>query len=102
MAAVQLWCRVRVVRPDGSELAACELHGPGDADLKVVDDVARITLMAGRLGGRIVLSEVSATLRDLLELAGLGVEMERQTELGEETLWVQERQEERHPGDLAP
>ena len=37
----------------------------------------RVALMAKRLGGSILLTEVSADLRALLELAGLGLEMER-------------------------
>ncbi len=65
-----------------------------------MDDVARLALLAGRLGGGIVLTEVSPALRTLLELAGLRVEVEGQAELGEEPLGVQEGQEEGHPGDL--
>ena len=100
MAAVELWCRVRVVDPDGAELARYVLEGPGAPDLGAVDDVARLALLAGRLGGDIVLANVSPVLLGLLELAGLRVEVEGQTELGEEPLGIQERQEERHPGDL--
>lgn len=108
MAAVQLWCRVRVVGTDGAELARCVLEGPGAPDLGAVDDLARLVLLAGRFGGGIVLAEVSPTLGALLELAGLRVELgglrvevEGQAELGEQPIGVQEGQEERHPGDLA-
>jgi len=100
MPAVELWCRVTVVGPDGAELARSVLAGPGAPDLAAVDDVARLALLAGRLGGGIVLADVSPALRALLELAGLCVEVERQAELGEEPLGVQEGQEERHLGDL--
>jgi len=89
-----------VVGPDGAELACCLLGGPGAPDLEAVDDVAHLALLAGRLGGGIVLAEVSPALRALLELAGLRVEVEGQAELGKEPLGVQEGQEERHPGDL--
>ena len=78
-----------------------ELGGPGLPDLGAVDDVARLALLAGRLGGRIVLSDVSPAMRSLLELAGLGVEVEGEAEGGEEPLGVEEGQEELHPGDLA-
>jgi hypothetical protein len=67
-----------------------------------VDDVARLELLAGRLGGGIVLAELSPLLRELLELSGLRVEMEGEAELGEKSLGVQEGQEEMHFGDLPP
>jgi hypothetical protein len=77
MAAVQLWCRVRFVGPDGGELARWALQGRGAPDLGVVDDLARLVLLAGRLGGGVVVSELSPALAALLELAGLPVEVER-------------------------
>jgi hypothetical protein len=97
---VNLWCRVLVVGADHTALARHQLGGPGDPDLGTVDDVARLALQAGRVGGRIVLSEVTPALRSLLELAGLGVEMEWKPEGGEEPLGVERVQEELHPGDL--
>lgn len=109
MAAVQLWCRVRLVGHDGAALACSTLSGPSAPDLRAVNDVARLALMARRLGYGIVLDEVAPALRALLELAGLlvevaglGVEVQGQAELGEEPLGFQERQEERQPGDLPP
>ncbi|MGP0030286.1 MAG: hypothetical protein ACLPVF_07240 [Acidimicrobiales bacterium] len=101
MATLQLWCRVTLVGPDGTHWASGALEGPGDPDVGVVDDVAHLRLLAGRLGGRLVLAEVSPALRALLDLAGLG-QVEWEAEGGEEAFGVQERQEERHPGDLAP
>ncbi|MFI5040631.1 MAG: hypothetical protein ACHQNA_02070 [Acidimicrobiales bacterium] len=107
MAAVQLWCRVTVVGVDGAELARCVLEGAGAPDLSAVDAVARLALAAGRLGGGVVLTELSPDLRALLELAGLRpgvaglrVEVEGQTEFREEPFGVQEGQEEGHPRDL--
>jgi hypothetical protein len=76
MAAVELWCRVTVVGSDGAKLARCVLEGLGAPDLGAVDDVARLALLAGRLGGGIVLADVSPALRALLELAGLRVEVD--------------------------
>jgi hypothetical protein len=102
MNGVQLWCRVRVVGPDGTELACCRLEGPGAPDLEAVDNVAHLALLAWRLGGGIVLAEVLPALQALLELAGLRVEVSGQAELEEEPLGVQEGQEESHPGDLPP
>jgi len=102
MAVLQLWCRVTVMGADGAELGCWELRGPGEPDLGTVDDVARLALLAQRLGGTVVLAELSPTLRGLLELTGLPVEVEGQAEIGKETLRVQEGQEEGHPGDLPP
>jgi hypothetical protein len=65
-----------MVGPDGVALASGLLEDPAAPDMSVVDDVARLALMAKRLGGSILLTEVSADLRALLELAGLGLEME--------------------------
>jgi hypothetical protein len=102
MTCVQLWCRVTVVDPNGAELTSSVLEGPGAPDLGTVDDVVHLALLAGRLGGGIVISELSPALRALLELSGLRVEVEGQAESGEEPLGVQEGQEESHPGDLPP
>ncbi len=100
MTVVQLWCRVTVVGPDGAELGSWVLKGRGEPELGAVDDVARLTLLARRLGGAVVLTDLSPPLRALLELSGLGVEVEGQSEIGKEPLRVQEGQEEGHPGDL--
>jgi len=121
MAKAELWCRATIVGPGDLELAAFALEGPGDPDVGAVDDVARFVLLAKRLGGRLVLTDLSTKLRLLLDLAGLlaeaaglcvepaglcveevlSVEVERQTELGEEPLGIQEGEEERRGADLA-
>jgi len=100
MAGVELWCRVRVVGADGAELAGVVLRGRGAPDLGSVDAIARLMLAARRIGGDITVSEVSPDMGALLALAGLGVEMEGQAELGEEPFGFQKSQEETHPGDL--
>jgi hypothetical protein len=99
MAVPQRWCRITVVGPDGTVLVGCLLEGTGPPDLGAVDDVARLALLAGRLGGGITLAEVSPVMRALLELAGLRVEMDGQAEFGEEPRGIQQGQEEVHPGD---
>jgi hypothetical protein len=70
------WCRVTIIGPGGAPLVSGFLEGPVAADMAAVDDVARLALMAKRVGCGMVLSEVSADLRALLELTGLRVEME--------------------------
>ena len=83
MKGLELWYRATVVGPDGTELVRCVLEGAGTPGLGTVDDVARLALWAGRLGGTVVVTEVSAFLGALLALAGLGVEVPGQAELGE-------------------
>lgn len=102
MVSLQRWCRVTVVGPDGTVVACRELDGPGTPGLGAVDDVARMALRASRLGGGITLAEVSPAMRELLELAGLCVEMEGQAELGEQPLGIEHCEEEIHPGDPPP
>ena len=76
MPAVEWWCRVTLIGPGGDALAGWSLEGPGQPDLEAVDRVARLALGAGRLGGRVVLSDVDPDLRSLLDLAALPVEVE--------------------------
>jgi hypothetical protein len=100
MDDVEVWCRCTVVGPDGRALRRRQLGGPGVPDLGAIEDVARLALKAARLGGHLVLSDVSPELRALLELSGLGVEVERQAECREQPLRIEEVEEEAHPGDL--
>jgi hypothetical protein len=97
---VLLWCRVTLVDPEGNALAAGVLEGPTAPDIGAVDDVARLALLANRMGGGLVLTDVSADLRTLVELTGLAVEMEREPERGEQALGVHQVEEERHARDL--
>lgn len=71
------WCRMRILDPDGLEIGVRVLEGRGDPDLAAVDRIARLALLARRDGGTLVLAEVCPELAELLELAGLGVEVER-------------------------
>jgi hypothetical protein len=96
----ELWCRVTVMGPHHVALASCRLEGPALPDLRTVDDVARLALLAKRFGGAIVLADVAPALRALLELSGLCVEVQRQAESREESFGVEQGQEEAHPDDL--
>ncbi len=87
---------------DGRELASRVLEGPGAGSLAAVDTVARLTLLARRLGGDVLLEDLSPRMRELLDLAGLCLETQGQAEAGEEPLRVEGMQEEGHRGDLAP
>jgi hypothetical protein len=74
MAGVIPWARVVVVGADGTRRVML-LAGEGPPDLTVVEGLARLQLMARRAGERMWLEEVSAALRELLDLAGLHREM---------------------------
>jgi hypothetical protein len=54
-------------------LAAEDLIGFGPPGLAAVDRVARLALMARRRRARIVISDVSPEMRELLDLVGLDV-----------------------------
>jgi hypothetical protein len=64
-----------VLLRNGTEVTRWTLHGR--ADLATVDRLARLQLSAKRLGCRIVLDEPCPQLAALLDVVGLGVEMER-------------------------
>lgn len=99
MSTAPPWCRVKVFGADGGALTECVLRGAGRPDLGAVDVVARLALLARRRGGDVVLTDVTAELRELLALAGLRVEVEGEPEGGEESLGVEELEEERGARD---
>jgi hypothetical protein len=93
MATFERWCRVRLIGPHGDPLGSCEVGGPNGPDLRAVDEVARLTLLTARLGGRIELVDVKPALRELIDLAGLGVEMDRQAKGGKQPLRIEQVEE---------
>lgn len=94
------WAIVRILGAAGDEVARRTVAGTGAPDLAAVDEVARLALLAARLGGRAVLAGAMPALRELVALAALPVEVEGEPEGREEPLAVEQRQEERHVGDL--
>jgi hypothetical protein len=78
---------VMLVVDDRIELVVGRLAAAG-ADLRVVDELARLRLAAGRCGWELRLRDVPADLRGLLELVGLagvlGLEARWEPELGEQ------------------
>jgi hypothetical protein len=100
MTAIRPWCQVTIVGQAGIVLADRALVGSAAPDLDAVDELAWMALIAGRIGGGITLDRVSPELRELLELCGLGVEVERKAEGREESLGVEEGEKIVHPGDL--
>jgi len=97
MVEARLRCVIDVVGPDGNVWATRVLTGTGEPDMGDVEELARIKLSASRVGGRIVLDTVCAHLVELLELAGLPVEMRGKVERREDLLGAQERVEPDDP-----
>lgn len=81
-------------------LATAVLSGPGAPGVLAVDAVGRLALVARQAGATVRVSEACPEIGELIDLAGLGVEVEGQPEGGEEPLHVEHVQEEAHPGDL--
>jgi hypothetical protein len=84
MPPIQVWCRVTIVGPGGSELGTCELSGLGAPGLDVVETLAQLKLAAMRSGGAVVLHNPCTSLTELIGLVGLSVEMSGKPEDGEE------------------
>jgi hypothetical protein len=101
MGSARLWCRVGFVGIDGTELFVRRFDGVGPPDISLVDELARLALLAGRLGVEIVVTELADELRELLELTGLVVEVQGQAKAKEEPLRLEGRQEEVHGNDPA-
>jgi hypothetical protein len=84
---------------EGVERVACDVSALA-AELAAVDALARLALVARRVGCPLRVRRASPELRDLVEFCGLterlGVELQRQPEEGEEPLGLEERVQ---PGD---
>ncbi|HZQ56531.1 MAG TPA: hypothetical protein VFA84_00765 [Acidimicrobiales bacterium] len=98
---VMRWCQLTLTGRDGRVLARIVLQGRGIPDIAAVDEVARWMLRASRLGIAVRVGDASSQMAELLALAGLPVEVDRQPEGGEQALGVEEVEEEVHPGDPA-
>lgn len=96
------WCRISLNHPDGETLARVDVAGSGGPDVGAVDVVARFALLAVRIGALLVVEDAPPELRRMLELAALGVEVKGQPEAGEETLGLEQVQEEAHLRDPPP
>jgi ABC-type transporter Mla MlaB component len=92
-----------------SDVVVCDVGAVVDPDAATVDALARLQLVARRLGRRICLSHASSELQELLALmglqrvvplesSGLDVQPGRQSEQGKVALGVEE---EADPGDLS-
>jgi hypothetical protein len=89
MDAQELWGKLRLVAPDGTVLAFCRVRGFGRPDLGAVNEVGRIQLLATRIDAGVAFETICPALVELLDLAGLTVEMCRQSEGGEDLRGVE-------------
>lgn len=95
-----VWGRLLLVRPDGTPAGApVTLAGSTAPDLRTVDALLRLKLVARRRGADVRLVEIGADLEVLLEVCGLLGKMSGQPEGGEEVLDVEEGME---AGDPVP
>ena len=78
--APRLWCEVTVLAPCGRELATWTVSGPGAPGMETVDGLLRLRAAANRAGAAFLVRRLAADLAELLELAGLTGELERQPE----------------------
>jgi hypothetical protein len=83
MEELRVWCRARVFSSDGSVLVQRVLRGRHAPDLQAVDELAQLALLAHRSRGQLVVDQLASELSELLHLAGLTVEMEREPEARE-------------------
>ncbi|MCX2928284.1 STAS domain-containing protein [Streptomyces sp. NEAU-W12] len=79
-------------------VVVCDVGGLGPPGLAAVNLLARLQLLARRTGGRIRLRDPDLALCSLLDLVGLGFEVEGQPEEREPAPGVEEAVE---PGDPA-
>ncbi|MFF5182634.1 STAS domain-containing protein [Streptomyces sp. NPDC000345] len=82
----------------GGGVVVCEVSALGPPGLAAVDLLARLQLAARRAGGRIRLRAPGPALRALLDLVGLPVEVEGETEEREPAAGVEIEVE---PGEAA-
>ncbi|HEX6391912.1 MAG TPA: hypothetical protein VFZ97_00615 [Acidimicrobiales bacterium] len=77
MADCRQWCRVTLVDNEGEVLAGWALAGESNPNLEAVDLIARWSVIARRAGASLRIGNANPELRELIELAGLPVEVER-------------------------
>ena len=98
---VRRWGRIVVIAPGGREVSSWPLEGVGRPGLAVIDELARLQLVAKRAGYGARLRDACTDLAALVDLAGLAgelLEVVGQPERGEERR-VEEVVE---PDDLVP
>ena len=70
------WCRFSLLDDQGSVVACGVLASAVSPDIDAVNAIARLALMARRTGTTFHLADACPELLELIELAGLPVEVE--------------------------
>ena len=99
MADDRPWYRLLVTPEDGTVRS---WEGPRSAtgpDMGAIDVLARVVLEMRRRGWQVCMVDVAPEMCELVELAGLPVEVRRQAEEREEALGVEGVEEEAHGRD---
>jgi hypothetical protein len=84
VAADQVWATIVVLDPGDTEITTWVFTGDGVPGLAALDALARIALAARREGCAVRVRDACRELTELVDLAGLGVEMFGQAECGKE------------------
>ena len=71
------WCRFSLLDEEGSEIASGFLTGDAGPDIDAVNAIARLVLTARRSGTTFKLFDACPELIELIELAGLSVQVDR-------------------------
>lgn len=79
---------------EGVDEVVCDLGSVADADLRLVDSLARLQLLARRHGRRVRLRRATEDLRSLLDLLGLGEVLPA----GSRLEVVRQPEQSEHPG----
>lgn len=77
MGVNRCWCRFSLLDAQGSVVAGGELAGPILPDIGAVNVIARLALIAKQTGTTFHLADACPELLELIELAGLPVQVER-------------------------
>ena len=77
MGDTRCWCRFSLLDGQGSVVAGGVLAGADSPDIDTVNMIARLALMARQTGTTFQLAGACPELLELIELAGLPVEVER-------------------------
>lgn len=77
MGENRCWCRFSLLDDQGSVVAGGVLAGAVSPDIDTVNVIARLALMARQTGTTFHLADACPELLELIELAGLPVEVER-------------------------
>lgn len=77
METCRLWCQVALVDAEGAVLARWAMAGESNPNIEAVDLIARWVVIARRASAEVRIENACPEMEELLELAGLPVEVVR-------------------------